>query len=166
MEVVSLSPAVAIVMGSKSDMPVMESAVEILQRFGVPYEVRVMSAHRTPVEVSNFASNAVQRGIKVIIAGAGGAAHLPGVIAAHTTLPVIGVPIASSPLHGIDALHSIVQMPRGIPVATVGVDNAVNAAQLAIAILALNDAELSTKLERYRAEMRERVLSADAEVRP
>ena len=137
---------VGILMGSESDRGVMEGAEAILKEFGVEYEVGVISAHRTPEKAREYAKAAEDRGIKVIIAGAGGAAALPGVIASYTTLPVIGVPIASTPLHGQDSLHSIVQMPSGVPVATVGINNAKNAAFLAIQILALGDAGLREKL--------------------
>ncbi|MFO7946770.1 MAG: 5-(carboxyamino)imidazole ribonucleotide mutase [Armatimonadota bacterium] len=144
---------VEIVMGSDSDFPVMRKAVEQLDEFGVEYEVSVASAHRTPDRVADMASSALDRGVEVIIAGAGMAAALPGVIAAHTTVPVIGVPLSGSSLDGVDALYSIVQMPPGIPVATVGIDGARNAAVLAVQLLAMNDAELAERLATYRAQM-------------
>ena len=142
---------VAIVYGSKSDDKVMQGACDILDEFGVTYEREVYSAHRQPDATAEFARGAESRGVKVIIAGAGLAAALPGVVAAHTTLPVIGVPIAGGPLNGVDALYAIVQMPKGIPVATVGISNAKNASLLAIQILALNDEILAGKLKEFRA---------------
>ena len=154
---------VSIVMGSASDTNVMRPSMELLDQFEVQFEVRVLSAHRTPAESTEYARTAKERGIKVIIAGAGAAAHLPGVVAAHTTLPVIGIPIASSPLRGVDALYAIVQMPRGIPVASVGLDNSANAALFAIQILALEDDSVANKLAQYRDELRERGLRADEE---
>ena len=154
---------VSIVMGSASATNVLRPSMELLDQFKVQFEVRVLSAHRTPTEATEYARTAKERGIKVIIAGAGAAAHLPGVVAAHTTLPVIGIPIASSPLRGVDALYAIVQMPRGIPVASVGLDNAANAALFAIQILALEDDSVANKLAQYRDELRERGLRADEE---
>ncbi|HVS62977.1 MAG TPA: 5-(carboxyamino)imidazole ribonucleotide mutase [Thermoanaerobaculia bacterium] len=154
-------PRVGIVMGSDSDWPVMKAARVVLEELGVENEVRVLSAHRTPDEVAAWVEGASGRGIEVLIAGAGGAAHLPGVVAAGTLLPVIGVPIANGPLQGIDALLAIVQMPKGIPVATVGVGRADNAGLLALHILAGRDREIAEKLADYRAAMRERVLAAD-----
>ena len=141
---------VAIVMGSTSDEPKVKPAAEVLDEFGVSHEVRVLSAHRTPEEVAEFARSARERGLAVIIAAAGKAAHLAGAIAANTTLPVIGIPIASGGLGGIDALLSTVQMPSGVPVATVGIDGAKNAALLAIAVLSLQDPDLAAALEDYR----------------
>jgi len=152
---------IGIVMGSKSDWPIMKDATAICQELGVGCEARVLSAHRTPNETAEWAESARERGLGVLIAGAGGAAHLPGVVAASTLLPVIGVPIPNGPLSGFDALLAIVQMPKGIPVATVGVGRADNAALLAIHILALGDGRLESRLEGYRASMREKVLSAD-----
>ena len=148
-------PLVALVMGSTSDMDVMQGCEEMLEEFGIPYEVRITSAHRTPDQTREFAEQAEDRGIEAIIAGAGWAAHLAGVIAAHTTLPVIGVPIDSSPLHGMDALLSTVQMPPGVPVATVaiGKGGAKNAAILAAQILALKHPEITMELKRYRIGM-------------
>lgn len=147
------NPIISIIMGSESDRPIMEKAGTILNEFELPFEIIVSSAHRMPAKTTEFAATAKERGIKVIIAGAGMAAHLPGVVAAQTTLPVIGVPIASGALHGIDALYSIVQMPSGVPVATVGVDNAKNAAFLAIQMLALSDPDLEAKIIRYRQKL-------------
>jgi len=146
-------PVVAVVMGSKSDAPVMESASVLLQEFGIAHEVVVSSAHRSPKRTAEYATSAESRGIKVVIAGAGWAAHLAGTIAAHTVLPVIGVPIDSSPLKGVDALYSTVQMPPGVPVATMGIGQggAKNAAVLAAQILAVSDPELREKLRAYKA---------------
>ena len=141
---------VAVIYGSTSDEGVMQDAFSILDEFGIEYERAVLSAHRQPEETANFAHTAAGKGIKIIIAGAGLAAALPGVIASHTILPVIGVPIAGGQLNGVDALYSIVQMPKGIPVATVGISNAKNAALLALQILALSNSELSKKLIEYR----------------
>jgi len=143
---------VGIVMGSKTDLPVMEKASAQLEDFGIPHTLDVMSAHRNPAKVSAWASGAAEAGYKVLIAGAGRAAHLPGVVAAHTALPVIGVPCLSDHLGGADALYSIVQMPPGVPVATVGLDGAKNAAILATQILALSDPELAGKLADFREE--------------
>jgi 5-(carboxyamino)imidazole ribonucleotide mutase len=153
-------PHVAILMGSSSDAEIMEPARQILKEFDVPCEAKVLSAHRTPDQTMSYVKGARDRGIKIIIAGAGGAAHLPGVVAAYTTLPVIGVPIKSKALNGIDSLLSIVQMPAGIPVATVAIDGASNAGLLAIEILAVNTPELTTKLESYRTKMQEKVLKS------
>lgn len=144
-------PIVGIIMGSKSDDPTMQKGAAILDELGVPYEVTVSSAHRNPDATAEYARSAKDRGLKVIIAGAGLAAALPGVIAAHTTLPVIGVPVASGALNGVDALYAIVQMPPGVPVATVGIDNARNAAVLAAQILALSDDAIRQKLDAYKA---------------
>jgi phosphoribosylaminoimidazole carboxylase PurE protein len=149
----SKAPLVGIIMGSDSDLPVMSRAADVLRRFGVPFEITVVSAHRTPDRMFEYARAAAERGLRVIVAGAGGAAHLPGMVASLTVLPVIGVPINVTPLGGTDALHSIVQMPAGIPVATVGVDNATNAGLLAAQILATADAGLSERLRAYRAEL-------------
>lgn len=140
-------------MGSDSDYPTMKQAAEILKEFGVPYEIKVISAHRTPDDMAEYAKSAAQRGIKVIIAGAGGAAHLPGMTASHTTLPVIGVPVQSKALNGLDSLLSIVQMPAGIPVATVAIGNAKNAGLLALRILGLLDESISLKLAYYANRM-------------
>jgi 5-(carboxyamino)imidazole ribonucleotide mutase len=155
---------VGIVMGSKSDWPVMKGAKEALDDFGVGVEVRVLSAHRTPDAATAFAREAADRGIQVLIAGAGGAAHLPGVLAAHTTLPVIGVPVANGPLLGVDALLAIVQMPKGIPVATVGVGRADNAGLLAVAMMALGDRDLARRLTAYRGQLRAGAEAADREL--
>lgn len=154
---------VAIIMGSDSDLPVVEKAVNALKEYGVPCTVRVMSAHRCPERVANFAHSAEDNGIGVIIAAAGMAAHLAGAVAANTTLPVIGIPIMSG-MEGIDALLSTVQMPSGIPVATVGVNNARNAAVLAIQILALSDPDLSATLKQMRVKMREEIKAKDEKI--
>ncbi len=143
---------ISIVMGSDSDLSVMKSACEVLEKFGIDFEIRIISAHRTPEKLFSWISEINKSKCKIIIAAAGGAAHLPGVIASHTILPVIGIPIASS-IDGLDALYSIVQMPNGIPVATVGIDRARNAALLAVSILALGNKELKNKLEEYRRKM-------------
>jgi 5-(carboxyamino)imidazole ribonucleotide mutase len=145
--------------GSRSDFPVLEDAVGVLTELGVPTELRVVSAHRTPDHLFRYAEEAAGRGIKVIVAGAGGAAHLPGMLAAKTTLPVIGVQIPTAHLGGIDSLLSIVQMPRGIPVATVAIGNATNAGLLAASILALSDDELATRLAAWRASQTAAVLN-------
>jgi 5-(carboxyamino)imidazole ribonucleotide mutase len=160
----STTARVGIVMGSKSDWPVMKGAKEALDGFDVAAEVRVLSAHRTPDAATAYAREAAARGIRVLIAGAGGAAHLPGVLAAHTTLPVIGVPVANGPLAGVDALLAIVQMPKGIPVATVGVGRADNAGLLAVAMMALGDATLASRLTTYREELRAGAEAADREL--
>jgi 5-(carboxyamino)imidazole ribonucleotide mutase len=151
----SSSPLVGVIMGSKSDWETMKAAAEMLERFGVAHECRVVSAHRTPARMAEYASTAAGRGLEVIVAGAGGAAHLPGMVAAHTILPVIGVPVQSQALNGLDSLLSIVQMPKGVPVATVaiGAAGAANAGLLAVAILATSRPELRAKLEAYRAEL-------------
>jgi 5-(carboxyamino)imidazole ribonucleotide mutase len=156
-------PLVSVVMGSASDKDKMKGAVDILREFEVPFEVRVISAHRSPDIAFEFAKSARERGIEVIIAGAGGAAHLPGVLASLTTLPVIGVPIDSTPLKGLDSLYSIVQMPPGIPVATVGIDSSANAGLLAVRILSIKYPEYAEKLERYRENLKEKVLSSKVE---
>ncbi len=148
-------PKVAVVMGSDSDFEIMRFAIDTLKRFAVPFLAQVLSAHRTPHDMITFAAKAHENGFEVIIAGAGGAAHLPGMIASATTLPVIGVPIKGSSLEGIDSLLSIVQMPSGVPVATVGVNNAANAALLAIRILSLSDGHLAGALRRYQIELAE-----------
>jgi 5-(carboxyamino)imidazole ribonucleotide mutase len=147
-------PLVGVVMGSSSDWETMQHAVQILTQFGVAHEARVVSAHRMPDELFAYAEGASSRGLQAIIAGAGGAAHLPGMLAAKTTVPVLGVPVASKHLQGVDSLHSIVQMPKGIPVATFAIGNAgaANAALFAVAMLALQDAALADKLEDFRAE--------------
>lgn len=146
-------PVVAICMGSDSDWPVMEAAAAVLEDFGVSHEAMVLSAHRMPREMVDFGTNAAAAGFRVIIAGAGGAAHLPGMLASLTPLPVIGVPVPLSTLDGMDSLLSIVQMPAGVPVATVAIGNARNAALLAVRILATSDAELMTAMESYQADL-------------
>jgi 5-(carboxyamino)imidazole ribonucleotide mutase len=151
------SPLVSIIMGSDSDLKVMRGAAEICEQFEVPFEIAIVSAHRTPERMFAFAKTAHQRGIRTIIAGAGGAAHLPGMVAALTPLPVIGVPIPITALQGVDALYSIVQMPAGIPVATVAIGNARNAGLLAIQILATSDLNLQAKILGYRDSLREQV---------
>lgn len=153
---------VAIIMGSDSDLPVVEKAIDTLKEYGVKYEVHVYSAHRTPVQARDFAVSARENGFGVIIAAAGKAAHLAGAIAANTTLPVIGIPVKASTLDGLDALLSTVQMPSGIPVATVAIDGAANAALLAIQILALGDEELAEKLECARKNASDSILEKDA----
>ena len=155
---------VGIVMGSASDLPIVRKAIDTLESFGVPCEVHVYSAHRTPVEAAEFAANARKNGLGAIIAAAGMAAHLAGAVAAKTTLPVIGIPCKSNTLDGIDALLSTVQMPSGIPVATVAIDGAVNAALLCIQILALSEPELAEKLTAARQAAAEKVLAANAEL--
>ncbi len=162
-----ISPKVLIVLGSASDWPVMKEAYATLTKFGVPAEVRVQSAHRTPDEAVQLAKTAAERGIRVIIAAAGMAAHLPGVLASHTTLPVLGVPMAGGILDGLDALLSIVQMPPGIPVGTlaVGKAGAINAALLAVEILALSDEALRSALLEYKARLRESVERGNEEIR-
>ncbi len=151
----SSSPLVGILMGSDSDFDIMKEAASVFDEFTIPYEISVISAHRTPHDLERYAANAKERGLKVMIAGAGGAAHLPGVTAALTVLPVIGVPIFSKKLSGQDSLYSIVQMPAGIPVATVGIDNARNAALMAVQILALTDSAIMTSLEAFRNKLAE-----------
>merc|ERR1719162_2021333 len=151
------SPLVGVIMGSQSDLPTMQAAVEILKKFQIPYEVDIVSAHRTPDKLVSYSRAAVSRGLQVIIAGAGGAAHLPGMVAALTTLPVIGVPIKTSTLNGQDSLLSIVQMPRGVPVATVAIGNAMNAGLLAVRILCGSRPSLRAKMEGYQVEMKEKV---------
>lgn len=155
---------VGIIMGSDSDLPVVQKAADVLSDFGVPYEIHIYSAHRTPVEAREFSTTAKEKGFGVIIAAAGMAAHLAGAMAAGTTLPVIGIPIKSEQLGGLDALLSTVQMPSGIPVATVAIDGAKNAAVLAVEILALGDDELSAKLEKFRADGTAAALKKDAAI--
>jgi phosphoribosylaminoimidazole carboxylase PurE protein len=156
-------PVVGIVMGSDSDFPIMEEAVKALKSFDIPHEVRVISAHRAPAQVMEYARTAEKRGLKMIIAGAGGAAHLAGIIAAETTLPVIGVPIESSPLHGIDALLSTAQMPGGVPVATmaVGKAGAKNAAIFSAQILSIYDGDINGKLKKFKASLEQEVTAKD-----
>jgi len=155
---ISVISHVGIIMGSDSDLPVMKDAAEVLDSFQVPYEITIVSAHRTPERMVEYAQQAHERGIKVIIAGAGGAAHLPGMVAAMTPLPVIGVPVRASSLDGMDSLLSIVQMPKGVPVATVGIQNATNAGLLAIRILGSTDSNLQEKICQYQIDMKETVL--------
>lgn len=157
-----MSTRVGIIMGSDSDLPVMSAAREVLHALGVASEIHVVSAHRTPHRMIGYAQEAAARGVKVIIAGAGGAAHLPGMVAATTILPVIGVPVRATPLDGMDSLLSIVQMPRGVPVATVAIDNAQNAGILAAQILATSDPELAARLSTHRDQMRAAAEAADA----
>ncbi len=156
------SPIVAVVMGSDSDLPTMLPAIEILKRFGVAVEARVLSAHRTPIEMFNFAKDAKGKGIKVIIAGAGGAAHLPGMLASLTSIPVIGVPVKSKSLAGVDSMHSIVQMPGGIPVATVAIGGGLNAGLLATQILALSNPKLEKEVSNYRSILHDEVITKDS----
>ncbi|QDZ40521.1 5-(carboxyamino)imidazole ribonucleotide mutase [Euhalothece natronophila Z-M001] len=158
------TPLVGIIMGSDSDLPTMESAIALCDQFSIPYEVAIVSAHRTPERMVNYAKTARERGLKVIIAGAGGAAHLPGMVASLTTLPVIGVPVKTRHLQGVDSLYSIVQMPAGIPVATVAINNAKNAGLLAIQILSTFDSDIAKKLETYRQELEESVLQKQSQL--
>lgn len=158
-----MKPIVSIIMGSTSDLPVMEKAAKFLDSMEIPFEMNALSAHRTPAEVEEFAAQAKSRGVKVIIAGAGMAAALPGVIAAGTTVPVIGVPIKGM-LDGLDAMLSIIQMPPGIPVATVGVNGAQNAAILAAEMLALADEQLAARMEAYKTSLKEKIVKANAEL--
>lgn len=151
-------PLIGIIMGSDSDLPTMQAAIAVCIEFGVSYEVAIVSAHRTPERMVTYAKTAHQRGLKVIIAGAGGAAHLPGMVAALTPLPVIGVPVASRHLQGIDSLYSIVQMPAGIPVATVAIGNAKNAGLLAVQMLASHDPVLLEKVQQYRQSLEQMVM--------
>lgn len=157
------SPLVSIIMGSTSDLPIMEKAAARLDALGIPFEMLALSAHRTPREVEEFATTAKERGVKVIIGAAGMAAHLCGVIASMTSIPVIGVPIKAS-LEGVDALYSMVQMPPGIPVATVGINAAENAALLAVQMMATSDEELYRRLEAYKESLREKVVKANREL--
>ena len=159
-----MKPQVSIIMGSTSDLPVMEKACKFFEEMEIPFEVNALSAHRTPAEVSDFARNAAARGIRVIIAGAGMAAALPGVIAAETPLPVIGVPIKGSTLEGLDATLAILQMPPGIPVATVAINGAQNAAILAMQILALADSTLMQKLIDYKSGLKTKIVKANEEL--
>jgi 5-(carboxyamino)imidazole ribonucleotide mutase len=160
-----MNPLVGIIMGSQSDLEHVQPAAELLRSMDVPHEVRIVSAHRTPEWMAEYATTARGRGLKVIIAAAGGAAHLPGMVAAHTTLPVLGVPIPATVMNGMDSLLSIVQMPKGVPVGTlaIGKPGAVNAALLAAQILALNDSTLARKLEEWRLERRDEVLKQVAQ---
>lgn len=160
-----MKPIVSIIMGSISDLPVMEKAAKLLDEMQVPFEMNALSAHRTPAEVEKFSQEAAGRGLKVIIAAAGMAAALPGVIAANTTLPVIGVPIKGSVLDGMDALYSIIQMPPGIPVATVAINGAMNAAILAVEILALSDENLAAKAVAYKESLKNKIVKANEELK-
>ncbi len=159
-----MNPIVGIIMGSQSDLDTMQPAAEILRDFGLAFELRVVSAHRTPKSMVEYAESARMRGIKVIIAGAGGAAHLPGMVASLTTLPVIGVPVLTKSLHGVDSLYSIVQMPGGIPVATVAIGGGKNAGLLAVRILAVNDANLTTALDHYATQLEADVAEMNRQV--
>lgn len=159
-----MTPLVSIIMGSTSDMPVMEKAAKFLDEMEVPFEINALSAHRTPDAVEAFAKGAQGRGVKVVIAGAGMAAALPGVIAASTTLPVIGVPVKGSALDGVDAVLSMLQMPPGIPVATVAINGALNAAVLAVQMLALGDTVLAQKLAAYKAGLKRKIEKANADL--
>lgn len=158
------SPEVGIIMGSDSDLPTMQAAVEVCEQFEIAHEVAIISAHRTPERMVEYAKQAHHRGLKVIIAGAGGAAHLPGMVASLTPLPVIGVPVQTRTLQGVDSLYSIVQMPAGIPVATVAIGNAKNAGLLAIQILASQRPELLTQIEQYRADLQASVLAKQSQL--
>lgn len=153
------NPLIGIIMGSDSDLPTMQAAIAICEEFEVPHEVAIVSAHRTPDRMVTYAKTACERGLQVIIAGAGGAAHLPGMVAALTSLPVVGVPVKTSTLSGVDSLYSIVQMPGGIPVATVAIGNAKNAGLLAVQILATTRPALMTKVQNYRQELQSQVLA-------
>ena len=155
---------VGVVMGSSSDWETMRNAVEILQQFGIPHEARVVSAHRMPDELFAYAESAAPRGLAAIIAGAGGAAHLPGMLAAKTTVPVLGVPVAGRHLQGVDSLYSIVQMPKGVPVATMAVNGARNAGLLAVRILSVGDAGLTAKMEAFQEEIASDARAQDADV--
>ncbi|MGL5877679.1 MAG: 5-(carboxyamino)imidazole ribonucleotide mutase [Xenococcaceae cyanobacterium] len=157
-------PQIGIIMGSDSDLPTMQDAIAVCEEFALAVEVAIVSAHRTPERMVEYAQSAHQRGLKVIIAGAGGAAHLPGMVAALTPLPVIGVPVASRHLQGLDSLYSIVQMPAGIPVATVAIGNAKNAGLLAVQILATHQPELLTKVQQYRQSLANTVMEKQAKL--
>jgi 5-(carboxyamino)imidazole ribonucleotide mutase len=158
--------SVGIIMGSSSDLPVMDAAAGVLAEFGVSHEVRVVSAHRSPRRMFDYATTAVERGLKVIIAGAGGAAHLPGMVASLTTLPVIGVPVPSEHLRGVDSLHSIVQMPGGVPVATMAIGGARNAGLMAVRILAVHDRVLAARLAEDQLALEQYALAQDDELNP
>ncbi|MCH7828190.1 MAG: 5-(carboxyamino)imidazole ribonucleotide mutase [Bacteroidetes bacterium] len=159
------NPVIGIIMGSDSDLPIMQNAFEVCKEFDIPFEVKILSAHRTPEEHAEYSRSAQERGLKIIIAAAGGAAHLPGVTAANTLLPVIGVPIKGKSFEGMDSLLSIVQMPSGIPVATVSVDGAKNAALLAIGILAIENKTIKNKLKEYRIKMAEASMKKNENIR-
>lgn len=158
-------PIVGIIMGSDSDLPVMKEAADILDVFGIPYEIKIVSAHRTPKYMAEYGSTAHEKGIKVIIAGAGGAAHLPGMTAAHSPLPVIGVPVKSRSLEGLDSLLSIVQMPGGVPVATVGINQAKNAGLLAVQIIGTSDESVKQKMISYKKDLETVSLNKNKDLR-
>lgn len=160
-----MKPVVSIIMGSTSDLPVMKKAAQLLDEMQIPFEINALSAHRTPEAVEAFAKGARDRGLKVIIAAAGMAAALPGVIAANTTLPVIGVPVKGSMLDGVDALYSIIQMPAGIPVATVAINGAMNAAILAVQMLALSDEELAARFAAYKEGLKQKIVKANEDLK-
>ena len=153
-----MNPIVGIIMGSDSDLPVMKEAADILKQFGVPYEMTIVSAHRTPDRLYSYAKEAKERGIKVIIAGAGGAAHLPGMVASMTALPVVGVPVKTSTLNGVDSLYSVVQMPPGVPVATVAINGAKNAGILAAQILGVSDEKVYNQVDKYKKDLEKMVV--------
>lgn len=160
------NPIVGIIMGSKSDLKIMSGAADMLRQFGVPYEITLVSPHRTPHRMVEYAESARKRGLRVLIAGGGGAAHLPGMVAAFTTIPVIGVPINSTiSIQGLDSILSMIQMSAGVPVATVGIDSAANAAVLAIQMLAIHNARLADGLEKYRITLKDRVMRTIEELR-
>ena len=161
----AVKPVVGVIMGSDSDLPVMDEAVKVLKEFKVPHEVKIVSAHRTPMHMAKYSSEAQERGLKLIIAGAGGAAHLPGMTASHTPLPVIGVPVKSKALNGLDSLLSIVQMPGGVPVATVGINQAKNAGLLAVEILGISDSALQKKLISYKKKMEKESLAKNKKIK-
>lgn len=165
MENKKLKPVVGIIMGSDSDMPVMKQAAEILDQFDINYEMKITSAHRTPDLMASYSKNSYRRGIKVIIAGAGGSAHLPGMCAAYSPLPVIGVPVETKTLKGLDSLLSIVQMPYGVPVATVAINNSRNAALLAIEILAVSDKKILAKVIRFKNKIKKESLDKNKALR-
>ncbi len=165
MSVKKLKPVVGIIMGSDSDLPVMKQAADILDEFDIPYEIKITSAHRTPEMMAAYSKNAFKKGIKVIIAGAGGSAHLPGMCAAYSPVPVIGVPIETKALKGLDSLLSIVQMPYGVPVATVAINNSRNAALLAAMILASSDKKILEKIIRFKAKIKKESLKKNENIK-
>ena len=160
-----MSASVGIIMGSDSDLPVMQAAADMLEELGVAFEIDIVSAHRTPDKLHDYAASAESRGLGVIIAGAGGAAHLPGMVAALSLLPVVGVPVSATKLQGMDALLSIVQMPAGVPVATVAIDNAANAGLLAAQMIAIGDSQLRERLRAYKLGLRDKVIEKSRVVR-
>ena len=160
-----MSASVGIIMGSDSDLPVMQAAADMLEELGVAFEIDIVSAHRTPDKLHDYAASAESRGLGVIIAGAGGAAHLPGMVAALSLLPVVGVPVSATKLQGMDALLSIVQMPAGVPVATVAIDNAANAGLLAAQMIAIGDSQLRERLRAYKLGLRDKVIEKSRLVR-